>query len=119
MNIEFFREYCLTMQGVEEGFPFGEDTLVLKVMGKMFALASLSSPWFRVNLKCKPEKAIKLREEHESILPGWHMNKKHWNTITFENGELSDKLIIELTKHSYNLVVDKLTKKQKLELKKC
>jgi len=119
MNIEYYREYCLTIKGVEEGFPLGEDTLVLKVMGKMFALASLTSPWFRVNLKCSPEKAIKLREEHDSILPGWHMNKKHWNTITFEHGELSDELVLELTKHSYNLVVDKLTKTQKKELKKC
>ena len=117
MNIESFRDYCLSLPGVEEGFPFGEDTLVLKVMGKMFALGSLSSPWFRVNLKCDPEKAINLREEYESIIPGWHMNKKHWNTVTFEFGELSDELVIELTKHSYELVASKLTKKLKEELK--
>lgn len=117
MDIETFRAYCLSLPGVEEGFPFGEDTLVLKVMGKMFALASLTSPWFRINLKCDPEKAIELREAYESIIPGWHMNKTHWNTITFEFGELADELVVELTKHSYDLVASKLTKKLKEELK--
>lgn len=117
MNIETFRDYCLSLPGVEEDFPFGEDTLVLKVMGKMFTLGSLTSPWFRVNLKCEPERSIELREEFESIIPGYHMNKKHWNTITFEFGELSDELVLELTKHSYDLVVSKLTKKIKEELK--
>jgi len=116
MNIEDFRTYCLSKPGVEEGFPFGEGTLVLKVMGKVFALSSLTSPWFQVNLKCDPERAIELREEHESIIPGFHMNKKHWNTITFEYGNLSDKLVLELTNHSYDLVVSKLTKKLKEEL---
>lgn len=118
MNIETFRDYCLSLPGVEESFPFGEDTLVLKVMGKVFTLASLSNPWFRINLKCEPEKAIELRENYESIIAGWHMNKKHWNTITFEFGELPDDLVIELAKHSYELVVSKLTKKLKEELKK-
>lgn len=117
MNIESFRNYCLSLPGVEESFPFGEDTLVLKVMGKMFALASLSNPYFWVNLKCDPDRAITLREEYESIIPGYHMNKKHWNTINFEFGELSDDLVVELTQHSYDLVVSKLAKKLKEELK--
>lgn len=117
MNIEYFREYCLSKPGVEEGFPFGEDALVLKVMGKMFALSSLKSSWFSCNLKCNPEKAIELREEYESILPGYHMNKKHWNTISFEYSEISKELILELIDHSYDLVVSSLTKKLKEELK--
>ena len=116
MNIEQFRDYCLSLKGVAESFPFDENTLVMKVMGKMFALTSLTSPFFSVNLKCDPEKAIKLRDEYESIIPGWHMNKKHWNTITFEYGELPDTLVLDLVNHSYDLVVSKLTKKLKLEL---
>ena len=118
MNIEYFRDYCLNKKGVTESFPFDENTLVLKVMNKMFALTSLSKTWFSVNLKCDPEKAIELREKHENIIPGFHMNKKHWNTITFENEELPNDLVIELIDHSYDLVVSKLTKKLKEELKR-
>ena len=110
MNIEDFRNYCLNKKGVEEGFPFGEDTLVFKVMGKMFALTGLKREIFSVNLKCDPERAIELREEYEEVQPGYHMSKKHWNTVNFE-GDLEDKFLLELVNHSYDLVVKSLRKK--------
>ena len=110
MNIEEFRNYCLAKKGVEEDFPFDDVTLTFKVMGKIFAITGLeSADDFRVNLKCDPEKSIELREEYEDIIPGWHMNKKHWNTVYFENG-LSMKLLCELIDHSYDCVVKKLKK---------
>ena len=115
MNIEDFRSYCLSKKGVEETFPFDEVTLVFKVMNKMFALTGLAAEEFRVNLKCDPEKSVELRELHEDIIPGWHMNKKHWNTVYFENG-LEDKLLLELIDHSYDLVVKGLKKKDRLVL---
>ena len=114
MHIEQLRDYCITKKGVEETFPFGEDTLVFKVMGKMFALTSLSEP-VSVNLKCDPEKAIELRASFGAIIPGFHMNKTHWNTVKF-NEDASDKLILELIDHSYQLVVSSLTKKLQQEL---
>ena len=115
MNIEEFREYCLSKKGVEETFPFGEDTLVFKVMRKMFALTGLVSPEFTANLKCDPDRAIGLREEYPEIRPGWHMNKNHWNTVEFETG-LSDSFLRELVDHSYELVVQGLPKKVREEL---
>ena len=108
MNIEEFRQYCLSKKGVTEEFPFGPDTLVFKVMGKMFALTNLDGD-FSINLKCDPDLAIDLREQYPAVLPGYHMNKKHWNTIAID-GSLSNKLINEWTDHSYNLVVDQLPK---------
>jgi len=114
MNIEKLRAYCLSKKAVEETMPFGDDTLVYKVMGKVFALASINKA-NSVNLKCDPEKAILLREEFDGIQPGYHMNKKHWNTVYFEG--VSDKLCRELIDHSYELVVDGLPKKIKSELK--
>jgi len=114
MNIEEFRQYCLAMKGVSEEFPFDEVTLVFKVMGKMFALTSLDGD-FTINLKCDPELAIELREQHPAVLPGYHMNKMHWNTIVMD-GSVSNKLIYEWTEHSYHLVVDKLTKTLKNKL---
>ena len=108
MNIEEFRKYCLSKKGVTEEFPFGPDTLVFKVMGKMFALTNLDGD-FSINLKCDPDLAIDLREQYPAVLPGYHMNKKHWNTIAID-GSLSNKLINEWTDHSYNLVVDQLPK---------
>ena len=114
MNIEEFREYCLLKKGVTESFPFDDTTLVFKVMGKMFALLSLESDG-SANLKCEPEKAIELREHHNEILPGYHMNKNHWNTVLL-NGDLDPKLIVELINHSYDLVVCKLSKKIQNEL---
>ncbi len=114
MNIEQVREYCITKNGCEETFPFDEVTLVFKVMGKMYALLSLDKGT-SINLKCDPEKAIQLREQYEAITPGWHMNKKHWNTVDY-NSNLPDTLLKELIDHSYNLVVSSLTKKLKKEL---
>ncbi len=109
MNIEEFREFCLTLPGVSEGFPFNETTLVFKVQGKMFALTSLERA-FAVNLKCKPEKAIELREQFPSVTPGYHMNRKHWNTVLVD-GTIADEKIREWTKDSYELVVAGLPKK--------
>jgi predicted DNA-binding protein (MmcQ/YjbR family) len=114
MKIEELREYCINKPGVTEDFPFDETTLVFKVMGKMFALTDLEDE-LHINLKCDPEKAIDLREQYTNIQPGYHMNKKHWNTI-FIDGTIADVIIYEWIDHSYNLVVDKLTKKQKDEL---
>ncbi|MEM7373727.1 MAG: MmcQ/YjbR family DNA-binding protein [Bacteroidota bacterium] len=116
MNIEFLREHCIAKAGTTEGFPFGEDTLVFKVMGKMFALLSLDNP-VSVNLKCDPEYAIELREQHEeAIKPGWHMNKKHWNTVSLIDN-LSDQMILELIDHSYDCVVKTLKKADREALK--
>lgn len=115
MNIEEFREYCLAKKGVEETFPFGEDTLVFKVMGKMFALTGLDSLVFTVNLKCDPDRTIELREQYPEIQPGYHMNKLHWNTVSFD-GELEDRFLCELIDHSYDLVVASLPKKIRLEM---
>jgi predicted DNA-binding protein (MmcQ/YjbR family) len=106
MNIEEFRAYCISKAGVTEEFPFGETTLVFKVVGKMFALTNLEGDW-SINLKCNPERAIELREKFQAILPGYHMNKTHWNTVMMD-GTLNEKLILELIDHSYQLVVDKL-----------
>ena len=115
MHIEAFREYCLAKRGVTEGLPFGPDTLVFKVMGKMFALSGLERIPPQVNLKCDPERAEYLREEYEGdIIPGYHMSKTHWNTIYLDR--LPPKLVTELVDHSYELVVAKLSKKLKTEL---
>jgi len=115
MNIEYFQQHCLAKKGVTEEFPFDEHTLVYKVMGKMFALTGLERKEFAINLKCDPERAVDLRELHPEIEPGYHMSKKHWNTVNCE-GNLNPKLIVELIDHSYDLVVKSLTKKLKLEL---
>ncbi len=112
MHIEEFRTYCLQKVGVTEEFPFDDVTLVFKVLGKAFALTGLNAEEFRVNLKCDPERAIVLREEYEDIIPGYHMNKKHWNTVYFENG-LDAAFLMELVDHSYDMVVSKMTKKNK------
>ncbi|WP_395802514.1 MmcQ/YjbR family DNA-binding protein [Daejeonella sp.] len=111
MNIESLRDYCISKAYVEETFPFGDDTLVFKVGGKIFLLCGLDKP-DRFNVKCDPEKAILLREEFDEIQAGWHMNKKHWNTV-FTNGRLSDKQIIEMIDHSYDLIVSKLPKNKR------
>ena len=116
MDIETYRNYCLSKKGVEETFPFDEVTLVFKVMGKMFALTGLDNTNFEVNLKCDPERAMELREEFAQIRAGFHMNKKHWNTIAFEEG-LTDDLLYELIDHSYDLVVAKLKKADREFLK--
>ena len=114
MNIEEFRSYCISKKGVTEEFPFDEQTLVFKVMGKMFALSGLERVPSQANLKCDPERGIALREEYDgTIIPGYHMSKVHWNTLILE--ELPPKLILELIDHSYDLVVSKFTKKLKAE----
>lgn len=115
MNIEDYRDYCLNKPGVTEEFPFGEQTIVFKVMGKMFSLTGVEN-FTSINLKCDPELALELREQFHSIKPGFHMNKKHWNTVENE-GDVTDKKIVELTDLSYDLVVKGLTKKLKEELK--
>lgn len=115
MHIEAFREYCLSKKGVTEDFPFDEVTLVFKVMGKMFALTGLHKTPFSVNLKSDPERSLELREYHTEITPGYHMNKKHWNTVNFSSN-LPTNLLIEMIDHSYDLVVKGLTKKLKQEL---
>jgi predicted DNA-binding protein (MmcQ/YjbR family) len=115
MNIEQFRDFCLALPGVTEEFPFGEETLVYKVMGKMFTLTSLDS-FESINLKCDPETAVELRERYDGVSPGYHMNKKHWNTVDVHAG-ISDKLIYQWIRDSYDLVVDSLPKKTKELLK--
>jgi predicted DNA-binding protein (MmcQ/YjbR family) len=113
MDIETFRNYCLAKKGVTESFPFDEQTLVFKVMGKMFALSGLEHIPARVNLKCDPDRSVALRSEYDGmILPGYHMSKLHWNTVVLE-GNIPFSLICELIDHSYELVVDSLPKKLK------
>ena len=109
MNIEELRDYVLSLKNVEESFPFGEDTLVFKTNNKIFLLVSLSSSPLQFNVKCNPEKAIELREEYSSILPGYHMNKKHWNTIIVD-GTLSQSQLKSFIKDSYELVAKKSAK---------
>lgn len=119
MNLEYFYEYCLSKKGVTEHFPFNEDALVLKVGSKMFLLSSLSS-WKngnpQVNLKCDPDRAQELRAEYDGIQPGYHMSKKHWNTVAI-NEDVSDVLVKELIDHSYELVVASLPNKIKNEIR--
>ncbi|MGN6618241.1 MAG: MmcQ/YjbR family DNA-binding protein [Ilyomonas sp.] len=103
MNIEQLREYALSKPGTEESFPFGEETLVFKVKGKIFLLTGLNSSPLQFNAKCNPDYAIELREEYDCIKPGYHMNKKHWNTVIID-GSLSLQQLKNLIDHSYNLV---------------
>ena len=117
MNIEHFREYCLRKKGVTEELPFGPDTLVFKVMGKAFALCGLDDVPGSCNLKCDPVRAEELRERFSSITPGYHMNKKHWNTIEWD-GNVADQLILELIDHSYDLVRKGLPIKLRSKIKK-
>lgn len=121
MNIDELRTFCLSKPGSSESFPFDEHTLVFKVMNKMFALTSLKK-WeagnYSVNLKCDPVKAIELREQYpDTIFPGYHMHKKHWNTIAIHDTILSEKFTKHLINHSYELVVSKLPKRDKEKLK--
>ncbi|MBS0000557.1 MAG: MmcQ/YjbR family DNA-binding protein [Cyclobacteriaceae bacterium] len=111
MNIEDFRNYCLRKPGTTEEFPFDNQTLVFKVGGKMYALCDIDT-FDSINLKCDPEKAVQLREMYDPVVPGFHMNKKHWNTVNLD-GSVSDRLLFEWTDHSYQLVFDKLPPKVK------
>ncbi|WP_438971999.1 MmcQ/YjbR family DNA-binding protein [Polaribacter sp.] len=119
MNIEELRDFCISKKGVTEHFPFDDVTLVFKVMNKMFALVGLhqwESGDQKINLKCNPQKANELRADYEGISAGFHMNKKHWNTVLMNNSDVSDQLVFQLIDHSYDLVVQGLTKKAKAEL---
>ncbi len=118
MNLETFYEYCLSKKGVTEHFPFDQDTLVFKVGGKMFALSSLKQ-WElgepSVNLKCNPEIAVEWRSQFEAVKPGFHMNKKHWNTVAI-NADVSDLFLKEMIAHSYDLVFSSLAKNIQKEI---
>lgn len=114
MNIEDLRLFCLALPHTSEGFPFDEDTLVFKVAGKMFCLASLQES-DRINLKCDPELAIQLREQYPCVIPGYHMNKKMWNTVILDDS-VTRKTLEQWILHSYNQVVSGLPKKTQKEL---
>ncbi len=106
MNIEQLWEYCKFKPGAEEGFPFGPETLVFKVKGKIFFLVSLVKQPLQFNVKCDPEKAVELREKHSAVMPGYHMNKKLWNTVTVD-GSIAADLLQEFIDDSYLLVSEK------------
>jgi predicted DNA-binding protein (MmcQ/YjbR family) len=109
MNIESFCEYCLSKPAARETTPFGPDNLVFKVEGKMFALAALDEVPPAVNLKCDPDLALELRDRYEQVRPGYHMNKKHWNTVVLD-GVIPEREIRKMIDHSYDLVVQSLPK---------
>lgn len=116
MDIESLREYCLSKTAAEETLPFGPDTLVYKVGGKVFLLFSLDSEVVQFNVKCDPEKAIELRERYDCVQPGYHMNKKHWNTIVVD-GSASNTLLKEWIDDSYELIVKSLPAKAREQIK--
>jgi predicted DNA-binding protein (MmcQ/YjbR family) len=116
INAKTIIDHCLAKPGTSSGYPFGEGALVFKVIDKMFALLSEDNTPLALNLKCDPDDALALREQHPAIKPGYHMNKKHWNTLTID-GSLPDKLVFELIDHSYELVVSKLPKNAKQKLR--
>ena len=115
MDLESFREYCLAKRGATESTPFGEDVLVFKVGGKMFALAALDEVPATVNLKCDPDLALELRDRYEQVRPGYHMNKKHWNTVEIES-QISAVELRKMIDHSYELVVKSLPRKSRERL---
>ncbi len=114
MSFDSFFDYCISKKAVIEAFPFDQKTLVFKVGGKMFALADIVE-FESVNLKCEPQKAIELRECYIAVQPGYHMSKKHWNTVQLQS-DVDDKLLMELIDHSYDLVVASLSKKVRNEI---
>lgn len=115
MHLDALRDHCLARPGATEGFPFGEDTLVFKVAGKMFALASLERIPPTVGLKCDPERAVELRETYVDVSPGYHMNKRHWNTVGLR-GDVPADVVRQLVDHSYALVVAGLPARVRAEL---
>ena len=115
MNYEDLRDYCLSLKGVTEHFPFDEFSLVMKVQGKMFALLPLDNPETQIALKCDPERAIQLRDEFPAITAAYHFNKKHWNSVII-SPKISTELLKDLIQHSYDLVVSGLPKKSREEL---
>ena len=114
MDIELLRDYCLQKKDVTETLPFGPDVLVFKVKGKVFLLIPLDTEELQFNVKCDPDWAVELREEYTCIQPGYHMNKKHWNTILLD-GVLNSKQLKQMIDHSYELVAGSITKKQKVK----
>jgi len=114
MNAEQLRAFCLEFNGAQETFPFTPETSVFKVGGKMFALSALDAVPLAVNVKCDPDIAVGQRADHPAIVPGWHMNKRHWNTVTV--GELPERLVRELIEDSYDLVVATLPKAERHRL---
>ncbi|MFD9504138.1 MmcQ/YjbR family DNA-binding protein [Streptomyces sp. NPDC060035] len=114
MTPQELRAFCLEFNASAEEFPFGPETSVFKVLGKMFALSALDARPLTVNLKCDPDDAVRLREEHAAIVPGWHMNKRHWNTVTVSG--LPGRMVRELVEDSYDLVVAGLPKAERLRL---
>lgn len=117
MNIETFREYCLSKRGATEDTPFGPEDIVFKVEGKIFGIAALDEVPPRVNLKCDPDLALELRDRYEQVSPGYHMNKKHWNTIELD-GVIPEREIKKMIDHSYDLVVRSLPKAKREKLGK-
>ena len=115
MDLAAFREYCLRKRGATEGTPFGETVLVFKVAGKIFALAALDEIPATVNLKCDPDLALALRDRYEQVQPGYHMNKKHWNTVEIDSG-VPEAELRKMIEHSYDLVVRALPKTQRDQL---
>jgi predicted DNA-binding protein (MmcQ/YjbR family) len=115
MDLEQFREYCLRKPGASEGTPFGEDVLVFKVGGKMFALAALDEVPATANLKCDPDLALELRDRYEQVRPGYHMNKKHWNTVEIDSG-IPDAELHRMIDQSYELIVRSLPKAKRAKL---
>ena len=115
MDLEQFREYCLSRVAATESMPFGEGVLVFKVAGKMFALASLDEFPTTANLKCDPDLALELRDRYEQVRPGYHMNKKHWNTVEIDSG-VPEAELRKMIEHSYDLVVRALSKAQRDQL---
>lgn len=115
MDLEAFREYCLSKPCVTESTPFGEDVLVFKVGGKMFALVALDEVPATANLKCDPDLALELRDRYEQVRPGYHMNKKHWNTVEIDRGIPKSELL-KMIDHSYDLVLKSLSKIKRAQL---
>jgi len=115
MNIEEIHEYCLNKSGVTDSMPFGDTVVVYKVCGKIFLLMSLNDSPLQFNVKCDPSKVITLREQYSCVIPGYHMNKKHWNTITID-GSVNNKLLIEWIDHSYEIIIARLSKTERMKL---
>jgi len=107
MNAAELRDHCLSFNGAEETFPFGPENSVFKVAGKVFALSRLDAEPLRISLKCEPELAVALRGAHAAVIPGYHLNKRHWNTVIID-GSLSDQMIVDMIEDSYDLVVSAL-----------
>jgi predicted DNA-binding protein (MmcQ/YjbR family) len=116
LTLEVIKAYCLAKPGSSAGYPFGEGTLVFKVLDRMYALCSEDERPLRINLKCDPDDALALRAQYSAIIPGYHMNKKHWNSL-ITDGSLQDSLVFELIDHSYQLVISKMSQAKQRKLK--